>query len=178
MPATVGPGGSSASTGAEGSTRDAEPDVQVRAIDGADDAATVRAAGDGSEARPPIGRTLLRVALGLQIALGVLWGVSMLFFAAQIALGDPSGPHIEKIALEGGAHFALVFGAILVWRRPRESRTLLLVMVFLNTLWAITDAIYIPTFHLTAFDFTAKLVVNASLAVLLAVSGYRARLIP
>lgn len=131
-----------------------------------------------ADARPLIGQTLLRVALGLQVALGLLWGISMLFFAAQIALGDPSGPHIEKIALEGGAHFALVLGAILVWRRPHESRTLLLVMVFLNALWAITDAIYIPTFHLTAVDFTAKLIVNACLAILLAVSGYRARLLP
>src|SRR5438046_7769984 len=75
---------------------------------------------------------VLRVALAAQIALGLLWGISMLFFAAQIALGDPSGPHIEKIALEGGAHFALVLGAILVWRAPARARDLLVVMIFLT----------------------------------------------
>ena len=170
MSAKVGP------TGSSGSMRDADADA--RAVTGGADAATFRAADSTSDAPPTVGMRFLRVALGLQVALGLLWGVSMLFFAAQIALGDPSGPHIEKIALEGGAHFALVLGAILVWRRPRESRSLLLVMVFLNALWAITDAVYIPVFHLTAVDFTAKLIVNAALAILLAVSGYRARLLP
>src|SRR3954466_14992772 len=63
----------------------------------------------------------LRVMLGLQIGLGLLWGISMLFFARQIVLEDPSGPHIEKIALEGAAHLALVFGAILVWRSPQQN---------------------------------------------------------
>ena len=42
-----------------------------------------------------------------------------LFFASAIALDDHSGAHIEKIAFEGAAHFALVLGAILVWRAPR-----------------------------------------------------------
>src|SRR5438270_2642245 len=93
---------------------------------------------------------VLRVALAAQIALGLLWGVSMLFFARQIALGDPSGPHIEKIALEGGAHFTLVLGAILVWRNPRQAASALVLMVFLNALWAVTDMIYIPLFQLTA----------------------------
>ena len=35
----------------------------------------------------------------------------MLFFARQIVLGPPDGPHIEKIAMEGAAHMMLVFGA-------------------------------------------------------------------
>jgi hypothetical protein len=120
---------------------------------------------------------VLRAALGLQVLLGLLWGVSMLFFASAIALGDRSGPHIEKIALEGGAHFMLVFGAILVWRRPQEGRLALLMMIFLNALWAITDAIYIPLFALTAIDFAVKLVVNAFLAIALAVGGRMARII-
>ena len=124
-----------------------------------------------------VGRVDLRVlrgALVLQVALGLLWGVSMLFFASAIALGDSSGPHIEKIALEGGAHFMLVLGAILVWRAPARSRDVLVLMVFLNTLWAVTDIVYIPLFHLTAWDFTVKLVVNALLAVGLATGARRA----
>jgi len=120
---------------------------------------------------------VLRVALAAQIALGLLWGISMLFFAAQIALGDPSGPHIEKIALEGGAHFALVLGAILVWRAPARARDLLVVMIFLNALWALTDAVYIPLFKLTAVDFYAKLLVNAALAIGLGLAGGRAGLL-
>lgn|SRR5436305_11213534 len=117
---------------------------------------------------------LLRVMLGLQVALGLLWGISMLFFARQIALGDPSGPHVEKIALEGCAHFMLVLGAILVWRNPRESAGVLVMMIFLNALWAITDAIYIPLYQLTALDFSVKLLVNTLLAVGLAWTGWRA----
>lgn len=123
------------------------------------------------------GLRALRVVLAAQIALGLLWGISMLFFAAQIALGDPSGPHIEKIALEGGAHFALVLAAVLVWRAPERARDLLVVMVFLNALWAVTDAVYIPLFKLTAVDFYAKLLVNAALAIGLAVAGRRAGLL-
>ena len=123
------------------------------------------------------GSRILRLALIAQIGLGLLWGISMLFFAGPIALGDPSGPHIEKIALEGGAHFALVFGALLVWRAPLRTRDLLLVMIFLNALWAVTDAVYIPLFHLTAVDFYAKLIVNAGLAIALAVGGWRARIL-
>jgi hypothetical protein len=106
--------------------------------------------------------------------LGLLWGISMLFFASTIALGDPSGPHIEKIALEGGAHFTLVLGAILVWRTPGQSRDVLVLMIFLNALWALTDLVYIPLFKLTAVDFYAKLLVNAALAIALAVAGRRA----
>ena len=121
---------------------------------------------------------LLRVALGLQIVLGLLWGVSMLFFAETISLGDKSGNHIEKIAIEGAAHFMLVFGAILVWRTPtRESRLALWMMVFLNALWALTDLVYIPLFGLTAIDFTVKLIVNATLAVLLFLGGRRAAIL-
>jgi hypothetical protein len=121
---------------------------------------------------------LLRVSLGLQIILGLLWGISMLFFAESISLGDKSGNHIEKIAIEGAAHFMLVFGAILVWRTPtRESRLALWMMVFLNALWALTDLVYIPAYHLTAIDFMVKLIVNAALAVLLFLGGRRAAIL-
>ncbi|MDQ3811497.1 MAG: hypothetical protein M3336_14530 [Chloroflexota bacterium] len=123
------------------------------------------------------GVKLLRVVLGLQIALGLLWGVSMLFFASAIVLGDRSGPHIEKIAMEGAAHFMLVLAAILVWRAPARARDVLVLMIFLNTLWALTDLVYIPLFNLTAIDFTMKLIVNAGLALGLAVAGRRAGII-
>jgi hypothetical protein len=115
----------------------------------------------------------LRVTLGFQIVLGLLWGISMLFFAPLIVLGDQSGAHIEKIAIEGGAHLALVLGAILVWRSPYTSRDLLVVMVFLNGIWALTDAVYIPAVSLAAIDFQVKLVVNAALCVGLLLSGRR-----
>lgn len=102
----------------------------------------------------------------------------MLFFAESISLGDKSGNHIEKIAIEGAAHFMLVFGAILVWRTPtRESRLALWMMVFLNALWALTDLVYIPAYHLTAIDFMVKLIVNAALAVLLFLGGRRAAIL-
>jgi hypothetical protein len=131
-----------------------------------------------AEARPVEGSlTALRVVLALQVVLGLLWGVSMLFFAPLIVLSDPSGPHIEKIALEGGAHFMLVFGAILVWRAPREAASALWLMIFLNAIWTITDLVYIPLFHLTALDFPAKLAVNALLTIGLAWSGWRAGLL-
>jgi hypothetical protein len=120
---------------------------------------------------------VLRAVLMLQVALGLLWGVSMLFFASAIALGDRSGPHIEKIAIEGAAHFMLVFGAILVWRSPHEARLALLMMIFLNALWAVTDLVYIPLFALTAVDFAVKLIVNAVLAIGLYVGGRMARII-
>jgi hypothetical protein len=123
---------------------------------------------------PPRGQRLLRVVLAGQVALGLLWGVSMLFFASAIALGDQSGPHIEKIALEGGAHFMLVLAAILAWRAPRQARDVLVLMIFLNALWALTDLVYIPLFKLTAIDFYAKLLVNAGLAIALAVAARRA----
>src|SRR5260370_22500243 len=101
----------------------------------------------------------------------------MLFFARAIALGDASGPHVEKIAIAGGAHFALVFGAVLAWRSPTEARLLLLTMIFLYALWAVTDLLYIPLYALTAIDFGVKLVVTAALAVGLAVAGRRSRII-
>jgi hypothetical protein len=120
---------------------------------------------------------LLRGVLALQVILGLLWGISMLFFAPVIVLGDPSGAHIEKIALEGGAHFMLVVGAILVWRAPQQTAAALILMIFLNTIWALTDLVYIPLFHLTAVDFTAKFLVNALLAIGLATAGWRARIL-
>ena len=98
----------------------------------------------------------------------------MLFFASAIALGDASGPHVEKIALEGGAHFMLVLAAILVWRAPSQARNVLILMVFLNALWAVTDLVYIPLFRLTAWDFSVKLIVNAALAIGLATGARRA----
>jgi hypothetical protein len=127
-------------------------------------------AGDVSGA----GLGLLRVVLGLQIVLGLLWGVSMLFFAPLIVLGDPSGPHIEKIAIEGGAHLMLVLAAVLVWRAPWQSRSVLLLMIFLNGVWTLTDLVYIPLVNLTALDFYVKVVVNAGLAIGLAAAGRRA----
>lgn len=120
------------------------------------------------------GLGLLRGVLGLQVALGLLWGISMLFFAPLIVLGDPSGPHVEKIAIEGGAHLMLVLAAVLVWRAPWQSRSVLLLMVFLNGLWALTDLVYIPLVQLTAVDFYVKAVVNAGLAIGLATAGRRA----
>jgi len=119
----------------------------------------------------------LRIMLGLQIALGLLWGVSMLFFARQIVLGAAEGPHIEKIAMEGAAHMMLVFGAILVWRAPYRARDVLLLMIFLNGLWTLTDLVYIPLLGLSEIDFYAKVIVNAILAVGLALSGRRAGII-
>jgi hypothetical protein len=118
---------------------------------------------------------LLRIMLVLQVALGLLWGVSMLFFARQIVHGPSSmDEHIEKIAMEGAAHFALVFGAILVWRSPQRTRDVLLLLIFLNALWTLTDLIYIPLLGLDAWDFYAKTIVNAGLAFGLAVGGWRA----
>jgi hypothetical protein len=119
----------------------------------------------------------LKVVLGLQIALGLLWGVSMLFFARQIVLGASEGPHIEKIAMEGAAHLMLVFGAYLVWRAPSRSRDVLVLMIFLNALWTLTDLVYIPLLNLSDRDFYAKVIVNAILAVGLALSGRRAGII-
>jgi hypothetical protein len=48
---------------------------------------------------------------------------------------------------------------------PGQSRSVLLLMVFLNGVWALTDLVYIPLAHLDAPDFYARLVVNAGLAV-------------
>jgi hypothetical protein len=130
----------------------------------------------GPIAREPRPRLLLAV-LALQVVLGLLWGVSMLFFASAIVIGDSSGAHIEKIAIEGGAHLALVLAALLVIRTPQRGRALLPVMIFLNAVWALTDLVYIPLFSLTAVDFAVKLAVNAALAIGLAVSGRRAGLV-
>ena len=121
------------------------------------------------------GLRVLRIMLGFQIALGLLWGISMLFFARQIVLGAAEGPHIEKIAMEGAAHMMLVFGAFLVWRAPTQwqSRGVLLMMVFLNALWTLTDLVYIPLLGLSELDFYAKVIVNALLAVGLYLAGRR-----
>ena len=123
---------------------------------------------------PREGWRFLRLVLALQVALGLLWGVSMLFFARQIVLGEGSGPHIEKIAMEGAAHLTLVFAAVLVWRAPRRPRDVLLVMVFLNTLRTLTDLAYIPLLALDELDFYVKTVVNAALAIGLVAAGRRA----
>jgi len=130
-----------------------------------------------SGAIPQADLRFLRIMLGLQVALGLLRGVSMLFFARQIVLGTPDGPHIEKIAMEGAAHMALVFGAVLVWRAPQRARDVLVLMVFLNGLWTLTDLVYIPLFGLSEIDFYAKVIVNAILAIGLAISGRRAGLL-
>ena len=136
--------------------------------------AVLREDGSGSGAIPAADLRFLRVMLGLQVILGLLWGISMLFFARQIELGVSAGPHIEKIAMEGAAHLALVFAAVLVWRAPARSRDLLLVMVFLNALWTLADLVYIPLLGLSDLDFYAKVLVNAILAIGLALSGRRA----
>jgi hypothetical protein len=133
---------------------------------------------DATDARAgliaPADLRFLRIVLALQIVLGLLWGISMLFFAKQIVLGEGVGPHVEKIAMEGAAHMTLVFGAILVWRAPRRARDVLLLMVFLNALWTLADLVYIPLVNLDELDFYVKVVVNAILAVGLAVAGRRA----
>lgn len=120
---------------------------------------------------------LLRIMLVLQVGLGLLWGVSMLFFARQIVHGPSGDEHVEKIAMEGAAHVALVVGAILIWRAPWRARDVLLLLIFLNALWTLTDLVYIPLQGLDAWDFYAKTVVNAVLALGLAVGGWRAGLL-
>jgi hypothetical protein len=133
--------------------------------------------GSGVRAIPAADLRFLRVMLGAQVILGLLWGVSMLFFARQIVLGTGEGPHIEKIAMEGAAHMMLVFGAVLVWRAPSRARDVLMLMIFLNALWTLTDLVYIPLLGLSEIDFYAKVVVNAFLAVGSALSGRRAGLL-
>src|SRR5688572_2054329 len=130
-------------------------------------------------AEPQVGLRFLRVMLAAQVGLGLLWGVSMLFFARQIVLGNETdaGPHIEKIAMEGAAHLMLVFGAVLVWRAPQRARDVLLLMIFLNGLWTLTDLAYIPLLGLSEIDFYAKVVVNAFLAIGLALSARRTGLL-
>src|SRR3954465_15242666 len=100
--------------------------------------------GSGSGVIPAADLRFLRVMLGLQVILGLLWGISMLFFARQIVLGSAEAQHIEKIAMEGAAHLALVFAALLVWRAPARGREVLLVMIFLNGLWTPPHLASIP----------------------------------
>jgi len=50
-------------------------------------------------------------------------------------------------------------------------------MIFLNGLWTLTDLVYIPVLHLSEIDFYAKVIVNAILAIGLALSGRRAGLL-
>jgi hypothetical protein len=71
----------------------------------------------------------------------------------------------------------LVFGAILVWRAPSRARDVLVLMIFLNALWTLTDLVYIPLLGLSEIDFYAKVVVNAILAIGLALAGRRAGLL-
>ena len=47
-------------------------------------------------------------------------------------------------------------------------------MVFLNALWMLTDLVYIPLLGLSEIDFYVKVIVNAILAIGLALSGRRA----
>ena len=134
------------------------------------------AAGGATGTQRP-GLALLRGVLGLQIVLGLLWGIAMLFFAPLIVLGDSYGPHIEKIAMEGGAHLTLVLAACLVWRAPQHARDVLRLMVFLNGVWTLTDLVYIPLVQLTMVDFYVKVAVNAALTVGLVVAGQRTGLL-
>ena len=96
----------------------------------------------------------------------------MLCFAPVIVLEDASGPHIEKIAMEGGAHLMLVLAA-LVWRAPLQSRDALRLMIFLNGVWALTDLVYIPLVT-DRTDFYVKLAVNTALPLGFAVAGRHA----
>ena len=50
-------------------------------------------------------------------------------------------------------------------------------MIFLNGLWTLTDPVYIPVLHLSEIGFYAKVIVNAILAIGLALSGRRAGLL-
>jgi hypothetical protein len=129
------------------------------------------AAGATETRRPSL--ALLRGVLGLQIVLGLLWGIAMLFFAPVIVMGNAYGPHIEKIAMEGGAHLMLVLAACLVWRAPQQARDVLWLMIFLNGVWTLTDLVYIPLVHLTMVDFYVKVAVNATLTVGLVIAGRR-----
>ena len=52
---------------------------------------------------PQAGLGALRVVLGLQVALGLLWGVSMLSSPPVSSWATRPAPHMEKIAMEGGA---------------------------------------------------------------------------
>ena len=74
--------------------------------------------GSGSRVISTADLRFLRVMLGLQVILGLLWGVSMLFFARQIVHGAAEGPHIEKIAMEGAAHMTSSSGVCWSGARP------------------------------------------------------------
>jgi hypothetical protein len=50
----------------------------------------------------------------------------------------------------------------------------LLMMVFLNALWTLTDLVYIPLLGLSEADFYAKVIVNGFLAIGLWLAGRRA----
>ena len=50
-------------------------------------------------------------------------------------------------------------------------------MIFLNGLWTLTDLVYIPLLGLSEIDFYAKVVVNAFLALGLALSARRTGLL-
>jgi len=71
----------------------------------------------------------------------------------------------------------LVFDAFLVWGAPQRVRDVLLLMIFLNGLWTLTNLVYIPLLGLSEIDFYANVVVNAFLAIGLALSGRRAGLL-
>ena len=50
-------------------------------------------------------------------------------------------------------------------------------MIFLNGLWTLTDLVYIPLLGLSEIDFYAKVVVNAFLAIGLALAARRTGLL-
>lgn len=117
---------------------------------------------------------MLRAVLVVQIGAGLLWAISMLLFTQQIVLGEASGPHLEKILLEGTTHLMLVFGAVLVWLAPAQSRGVLLLMIFLNAMWAVVDMYALPAYKLPLADFGAKIVINGGFAIGLTFGGRRA----
>jgi hypothetical protein len=90
----------------------------------------LRKDGAGSVAIPQADLRFLRIMLGLQVALGLLWGVSMLIFARQIVLGAPDGPPYREDRHGGRSAPDAGLGAILVWRAPQRARDVLLLMIF------------------------------------------------
>jgi hypothetical protein len=68
----------------------------------------------------------------------------------------------------------LVLAAVFVWRAPWHSHHVLLLMIFLNGVWALTDLVYIPLVDLTDPDFFVKVAVNAGLAIGLVCAARRA----
>ena len=77
----------------------------------------------------------------------------------------------------GAVLLAFWLAAVLVWRNPARSGDVLRLMIFLNALWTLADLVYIPLMHLSALDFYVKAVVNAALAIGLAVAGRRAGIV-